>query len=143
MIKATAHYKAGHRSEPHEIEVPDDVDRVIDFLLSTTVEYHSAAMFFSMNRRTLPSGFPDHQFIIGINPENQMGAITFGYEAVNVATVGQVMSDDEVLYHIAGHEAFFPENSEIPIHLIRDAVKEFVFSGGDLPICVAWQPVLI
>ncbi|MGA5497774.1 Imm1 family immunity protein [Streptomyces cinereoruber] len=140
-MKAEAYYKSEHASAWQEIVTPEDVDRVIDFLLSSEKEYHSAAMFQSLKRQTLPSGHPDHQFIVGVNPGNQMGAITFGSGDHNLATVGDRESDDELFYHVAGHEAFFPEDAEIPVAFIRKAVKEFVFSGGELPRCVKWQPV--
>ncbi|WP_457541466.1 Imm1 family immunity protein [Streptomyces filamentosus] len=140
-IKARAHYKAGHLLQPQGIEKPEDVDRVIDFLLSAKEEYHSAAKFLSLNRDILPSGFPDHEFIVGINPTHGKGAIIFGYEEFNFATLGDTESAEEILYHVAGYEAYFPEKCELPVDHIREAVKEFVFSGGELPTCVTWQPV--
>ncbi|MGW5002530.1 Imm1 family immunity protein [Streptomyces hydrogenans] len=141
--KARAYYKSEHSSAWQEISTPADVDRVIDFLLSAEKEYHSAAMFQSLKRQTLPSGYPDHEFIVGVNSDTRKGAITFGYEEHSFATLAEAASGEEVLYHIAGNEAFFPENSEIPIDSLRNAVKEFVFSDGKLPTCVTWQPVLI
>ncbi|MFB7233728.1 Imm1 family immunity protein [Streptomyces sp. NPDC056269] len=140
-IKARAHYETGHWFQPQEIETPEDVDRVIDFLLSAKEEYHSAAKFLSLNRNILPSGFPDHEFIVGVNPVHRKGAIIFGYEAFNFATLGDSESGEEILYHVAGHEAYFPENCELPVDHIREAAKEFVFSGGELPTCVTWKPV--
>ncbi|WP_435190930.1 Imm1 family immunity protein [Streptomyces sp. bgisy126] len=141
-VKAEAYYKSEHASAWQEILGPEDVDRVIDFLLSFEKEYHSAAMFRSLKRQMLPSGNPDHQFIVGVNQGNQMGAITFSYGDRDFATVGDRESGDDLFCHVAGHEAFFPENAEIPVTSIRDAVKEFVFSNGELPGCVNWQPVV-
>ncbi|MGA5215409.1 Imm1 family immunity protein [Streptomyces cinereoruber] len=138
-VKAEAYYKSEHASAWQEIVDPEDVDRVIDFLLSSDKEYHSAAVFRSLKRQVLPSGEPDHQFIVGVNPGNQMGVIIFGCDDGDFATVGDGESDDELFYHVAGREAFFPENAEIPVASIRDAVKEFVFSDGGLPGCVNWQ----
>lgn len=140
-IKARAHYKAGHRFKPQEIETPEDVDRVIDFLLSGEEEYHSAAKFLSLSRQVLSSGFPDHEFIVGVNPAHHKGAIAFGYENYSLVTVGDSESTEEILYHVAGHEAYFPESCELPVDRIRNAVKEFVFSGGERPTCVTWKPV--
>ncbi|MFC3572801.1 Imm1 family immunity protein [Streptomyces yaanensis] len=31
------------------------------------------------------------------------------------------------------------ESPEIPIDLVRQVVKEFVFSGGIRPTCIEWQ----
>ncbi|WP_306328875.1 Imm1 family immunity protein [Streptomyces venezuelae] len=140
-VEARAYYKSEHTSAWQEIAAPEDVDHVIDFLLSSEKEYHSAAMFRSTKRQTLPSGHPDHEFIVGVNSDSQMGAITFSYDDRNFATVGASESVDELFYQVAGHEAFFPENAEIHIDLIRKAVKEFVFSGGELPTCITWQSV--
>ncbi|MFJ9025960.1 Imm1 family immunity protein [Streptomyces sp. NPDC102259] len=33
----------------------------------------------------------------------------------------------------------FPEDSEIPIALVRQAVKEFLTSEGKRPTCIQWQ----
>ncbi|MEU2510287.1 Imm1 family immunity protein [Streptomyces sp. NPDC007863] len=139
--KAKAYFKSEHTSAWEEISTPEDVNRVIDYLLFGDKEYHSAAKFCSLKRMALPSGSPDHEFIVGVNPESKMGAITFSFDNHDLASVGETGSHEELFYHVAGHEAFFPENAEVPIALIRDAVKEFVLSGGELPTCITWQPV--
>ncbi|MEW1903456.1 Imm1 family immunity protein [Streptomyces sp. NPDC086147] len=137
--RAEAHYKDDHGNGPDEIETPEDVDRMIDHLLSGE-EFRTAAKVVSTDRRTLPSGSPDHEFIIGVNPELRRGAISFGYEEGTYVTAGDLRDGCEPLYHVAGHEAYFPENCEIPLDLVRATVKQFVFSGGNRPDCVDWKP---
>ncbi|MEU5083618.1 MULTISPECIES: Imm1 family immunity protein [Streptomyces] len=45
----------------------------------------------------------------------------------------------EVCYSIMGSATEFPSCSEIPISLVRQAVKEFLLSGGRQPTCIEWQ----
>ncbi|MFB7234858.1 Imm1 family immunity protein [Streptomyces sp. NPDC056269] len=138
--RAEAHYRSEHKSTPDRLQTPEDVDRMIDSLL-TGEKFHTLARVVSENRQMLPSGFPDHEFMVGVNADRQMGAITFGCEEGSFSTVSDPESDDEPVYHLAGHDFYFPESCEIPLTLIRDAVKEFIFSGGKRPSCVAWKPV--
>lgn len=47
--------------------------------------------------------------------------------------------DGQVAYCAIGHRREFPDHSEIPVDLVRQAVKEFLISGGQRPECVQWQ----
>jgi hypothetical protein len=40
---------------------------------------------------------------------------------------------------LLGHVREFMPGSEIPIDLVRQAVKEFLGSGGQVPTCIEWQ----
>jgi hypothetical protein len=57
----------------------------------------------------------------------------------NVVTLGSPEGRGEVSYFIVGNATEFPDRSEIPIDLVRRAVKEFMVSGGQRPMCVQWQ----
>lgn len=139
VTRAEAYYRREHRESPAVIETAEDVDRMIDYLLSGE-EWHTAASVGSTDRPLLPSGSTDHEFLVGVSPQKVAGVITFGCGGQTLATLGAVDSGDELRYHIAGHDYYFPGNSEIPLDRVREAVKEFVFSGGQRPTCVDWQP---
>ncbi|SEB57702.1 Immunity protein Imm1 [Streptomyces sp. TLI_105] len=140
-IKAEAYYESEHSSDPAKIEAPEDVDRVIDKLL-TGEKFHTLAKLFSTERPMLPSGFPDHEFMVGVDSSLQVGALTFGDENGSFTTVGGPGSREEPAYHFMGHRHEFPENCEVSLDLIRKAVKEFVLSGGKRPECVDWKKIL-
>lgn len=140
IVKARveARYQQGHGLQPKLINTPDDVDELIDALLNGPA-HHSMAELHSLEREKLPSGFFDHELLVGVYATLQIGAITFMDESGNHDTVGDSESREDPVYHFAGHMTEFPERSEIPLELVRQTVKEFVSSGGHRPECVAWK----
>lgn len=115
-----------------------DVDKLIDGLLAGE-EFHNLAQLHSLDRELLPSGYPDHELLVGIDRSVQVGVLEFMDAGGNVVTLGPATGRGEVIYHIAGNPTEFPDRSEVSVELIRQAVKEFVMSGGQRPTCVQWQ----
>lgn len=138
MRGAEVYYRRGHREDPLVLSASDDVDRLIDSLL-TGEEFHNLAHLNSLDRERLPSGDPDHELLVGVNRTLPVGVLEFMDASGNVVTLGHEMGRGEVTYHIAGNPTEFPGRAEVPIELIRQAVKEFVTSGGQRPACVRWQ----
>jgi Immunity protein Imm1 len=116
----------------------DDVDRLIDSLLAGE-EFHNLAELHSLDRELLPSGFPDHELLVGVSRTCPVGVLEFMDASGNFVTLGQETGRGVVNYHIAGNPTEFPDRAEVPVELIRQAVKEFVTSGGQRPACVEWQ----
>jgi Immunity protein Imm1 len=46
---------------------------------------------------------------------------------------------EERSYFYMGHWRGFPANSEIPLDLVRAAIKEFMATDGARPECIRWQ----
>jgi hypothetical protein len=65
------------------------------------------------------------------------GALNLADEG-NLATSGE-LDRGVVEYILLGHAKEFVPRSEIPLALVRDAVKEFLATGGRLPTCIDWQ----
>lgn len=81
-------YRRGHSNDPEIIRSEEGVDALIDLLLASTEE-QKAALVYSLQRPSLPSGYPDHEFCIGVNSELMVGAATFmGAAAGNLTSVG-------------------------------------------------------
>jgi hypothetical protein len=137
-FKAQAYYRQQHADEPAVICSPEDVDTLIDSL-AFGAEFESMAVLQSLQRETLPSGFPDHEFLVGVNRERQAGVVSFIDDKNYVSISPSVARSEEVVYHIAGNPTEFPAAAEIPLPLVREAVKEFLLSGGQRPTCVEWQ----
>jgi hypothetical protein len=116
----------------------EDVDVMIEALLAGPA-FHNMAQVHSVERQKLPSGAFDHELLVGVDAHLQVGAVTFMDGSGNYATVGNSGSREDPVFHIMGHMTEFPEESEISIELVRQAVKEFVSSGGCRPECVAWK----
>ncbi|WP_306324578.1 Imm1 family immunity protein [Streptomyces venezuelae] len=136
-----ARYRRADMHEPVLVSTEDDVDGLVDALLAGP-PFHDAAHLVSRARPMAVPGFPDHELYVGVNRGCQVGALVLSApEAGFVASVGVLGSRREVVYHVAGQWTEFPADSEIPLGLVRSAVKEFLHSGGGVPTCVVWKPI--
>ncbi|MCN9244919.1 Imm1 family immunity protein [Streptomyces sp. RY43-2] len=134
--RAEAYYRKEH-ADGRVIVTPDDADALVDALLAGR-DSENMAELHSLERPTLPSGFPDHEFLVGVDKELQVGVLSFMDESGNVVSLGTSGRRGGVSYFIAGNETEFPGYSEIAIDLVRRAVREFI-SSGRRPTCVQWQ----
>lgn len=133
-----AYFRKEHGDRRVLLETPEDVDAMIDSLLGGS-NFENLAELHCLGRELLPSGFPDHELLVGANPELQVGVLEFMDADGNVVSRGSLEGRGEVPYFIVGNPTEFPEYSEIPIALVRQAVKEFLASGGQRPTCIEWQ----
>ncbi|TDD89288.1 hypothetical protein E1293_04950 [Actinomadura darangshiensis] len=116
----------------------EDVDAVINDLLAGSADQNMAEPH-SLERSLLPSGFPDHELLVGVDSTHQVGALEFMDADGNVVSHGLPGGRDVASYFIVGNEVEFPDHSEVPVDLVRRAVKEFLLSGGQRPTCVQWR----
>ncbi|MCA2216319.1 Imm1 family immunity protein [Jidongwangia harbinensis] len=133
-----ARYRRGHAQAPALLRSPDDVDAMIDALLAGP-EDENLAQLHSLERDTLLSGSPDHELLVGVDRTLQVGILTFMDAGGNWVTVGSPGSRDDVDYFILGHWTDLPGRSEVPLELVRRAVKEFCVVRGQRPACVRWD----
>ncbi|MFE7713190.1 Imm1 family immunity protein, partial [Streptomyces sp. NPDC057486] len=127
-----------HTGEPMAIYSSEDVDAMIDYLASGE-ESETMAALYSKQRELLPSGFPDHEFLVGVNEERQVGIVSFIDDKNYLSTGDLEGQGEEVVYHFVGNPRELPASAEIPLPLVREAVKEFLLSGGQKPACIEWQ----
>lgn len=121
------------------ISTPSEIDGLIDELMTGPAD-HNVAQVYSLNRPLLASGYPDHELMIGVDRERQKGIIALmNPDEGNIFTVGDDGDSRDVAYFLAGHRMEYPPGIEIPLNLVRDAVKEFLATGGRTPRCVRWQ----
>lgn len=134
--------EARHRREqarsPEILSTPEDVDVLIDALLASPVD-ENLAQLHSLQRPLLPPGYPDHELLVGAKADLQVGVLAFMDHEGNVVTLGPAEARSNVVYCLGGEITEFPDRSEVPVGLIRRAVKEFLESGGLRPNCVEWQ----
>jgi hypothetical protein len=132
-------YRQEHAEKPVIVRSGEDVDELINALLAGPA-YHNLAQLHSMERPMLPSGYPDHELLMGIDASLRVGVLAFmDAEVGNVVTLGPSEGRGEVSYFIMGQVTEFPDRSEIPIEFVGRAVKEFLVFGGQRPACVQWQ----
>jgi hypothetical protein len=129
-------YRPEHIGKLEVITTLAGVDTMIDALLAGP-ENENLAQVFSRERPLLPAGVHDHELLAGVDKDRMVGVLAFRDDG-NWASLGSE-GRGIVLYYITGHPAEFPDRSEIPVDLARQAVKEFLVSGGQRPECVQWQ----
>jgi len=138
VFRVEARYLREHGRNPAILRTQDDVDALIDWLLAAPAD-HKLAQLHSQQRQLMPSGYPDHELLVGVDQASNTGALEFYDDRGNVVTLGPPESRTEVAYSISGHHTEFPPHCEIPIGLICQAVEEFCSSSGMRPTCVEWQ----
>ncbi len=135
--KVQAYYRREHGDNPVLIQSPSDVDSLIDVLLASRPSENLAALH-SLERPLMPAGVPDHELLVGVDGDLQVGVLSFMDDG-NFVSLDSSKGRGEISYSIMGNATEFPSRSEIPIALVRQAVKEFLSSGGQRPTCIQWQ----
>ncbi|MFD5922530.1 Imm1 family immunity protein [Kitasatospora sp. NPDC058201] len=133
-------YRSGHGANSLIVTTIDGLDAVVDDLLAGGDIYCTMAEVYSLDRELMPSGFPDHFFAVCVNADLGVGLVSYADENGNVTSVGSPETRIQPAYHMVGHMTSFADHSEIPIPLVRQALRDFFTSGGRRPECVAWQP---
>ncbi|MCX5397481.1 Imm1 family immunity protein [Streptomyces sp. NBC_00102] len=141
--RAEARYRVESGDKPEILYAPEDIDPVIDKLLvdQSGPIRETLAQIHSLEREVLPSGYPDHELMVGVDRDLQVGVLSFMDGSGNSVTLGAPEGRNDPAYYIQGHMTEFPACSEIPISLVRQAAREFISSGGQRPACVNWQPL--
>lgn len=137
MRGMAAYYRNEHGESPVALRSPEDVDNLIDELLASD-RSEDMAVLHSLERPLMPAGVPDHELMVGADGGLRGGVLAFMDDG-NFVSLGPGGGRGEVIYSIMGNVAEFPERSEIPIMLVRQAVKEFLSSAGKRPACIEWQ----
>ncbi|MGW2180839.1 Imm1 family immunity protein [Streptomyces sp. NPDC001732] len=136
--RVQAYYREEHADEPSVVRTSEDADVLID-ALATGPEFENLAVLHSSERELLPSGFPDHEFMVGVDGKRQVGVLSFVDEKDFLSLGSSGSRGAEVVYFVVENPTEFPETAEIPLALVRQAAKEFLSSGGQRPTCVQWQ----
>ena len=135
--RVQAYYRREHGDNPVLLHSASDVDALIDVLLLSRPSENLAALH-SLERPLMPAGVPDHELMVGADGDLQVGVLSFMDDG-NFVSLDSSEGRGEISYSIIGNATEFPNYSEIPISLVRQAVKEFLSSGGQRPTCVQWQ----
>ncbi|MGY4744144.1 Imm1 family immunity protein [Streptomyces sp. ATMOS53] len=135
--RVQAYYRREHGDNPVLLQSESDVDALIDALLLSRPSENLAALH-SLERPLMSAGVADHELMVGADGDLQVGVLSFMDDG-NFVSLDSSKGRGEISYSIMGKATEFPKCSEIPIALVRQAVKEFLSSGGQRPTCVQWQ----
>ncbi|MFI5708969.1 Imm1 family immunity protein [Kribbella sp. NPDC051620] len=135
-----AFYKNGEG--PTLIDTPADVDALIDAVLAEPFE-NSVITLYSTARTLMESGVPDHEMRIAIFAEAKVGGIRYagddGTTEGSWYVPGQPSRREEVFYYYQGHDQGWPQDSEVTIDQVRQAVREFIQTAGERPAGFEWK----
>lgn len=134
---AEAVFNEEHLERPLLLDSPEAVDLLIEGL-SAGHRLCNMARLFSLDRTLLSSGGPDHEFLVGIDSDAQIGIVAFA-DGEGSYVPSSVAEKEEMTYMMLAYPRNFLASPEIPIDLVREATKEFVLSGGLRPVCIEWQ----
>jgi hypothetical protein len=120
-----------------------DIDQFVAELLEAGWEYTSASVYAMPEDGATK---PDHQMIIGADKTTGLGAVRYsggeaipGDDATEWFSQGNQVNPDgvEFAYFGTGHD--WPDDSEVPLDVVKHAMAELLVSGGKRPGCVTWQ----
>ena len=80
-----AQYRPEHGDAPQILASHEDVDALVDHPLGEDF-YHTVAALYAVERPHLPSGVPDHEMCLAVDPILKVGALTFMDETGNWAS---------------------------------------------------------
>jgi hypothetical protein len=134
---AKAYFKHGHGDDPVLIDSPEDLDGLIDTLLTEPFAHSIAALY--VNERPLTNlGLPDHEVRIAVDEDGKVGGFRYIGDGASWYVAGQQSQRDEVFYYYQGSDEGFPRDSEITLDVLRATTKEFLALGGARPVGVEW-----
>ena len=137
---ASAYYRPGHGETPVLLTTPEDIDTMIDDLLSD-LEGDNSVASLHINERPLGNlDMPDHQLRIAVDAQREVGALRYVGDRQAWYVPGTTNPADEVEYFFTGHDEAWPQDSDTTIDTIRAAAKEFLASGGERPASADWAP---
>jgi hypothetical protein len=136
MVTVKAYYRHEHGDEPVLVETAADADALVDALLAEPYDNSVAALY--VEGRLNEAGVPDHELLVAVNHEDKVGGLRFMGDGGTYFSAGSPSRHDEVVYYYMGSEREFPHASEIPVDVVKQAVRDFLENQGHRPTGVAW-----
>ncbi|MFG2919710.1 Imm1 family immunity protein [Kitasatospora sp. NPDC048298] len=136
--RAELRYRDGRIVEPDYLNSVDEVDSLIDELL-TGPAHENLAQIIHLDRPLMRPEWPDHELLIGVDRAVNLGVVAFTDSEGSVISAGSPETRAAPVYYLAGHWTELSDQVEIPIDIVRNALKEFLISGGKRPTCVPWK----
>lgn len=134
----TAYYRHEHHDNPVTLHTSADTDALVDALLAEPVANRTATLYHQDRPRNV-AGVPDHELLVAVDPDTSTGALRYSGDGGSWYSRGDSDKVGTVLYYYAGSDNEFPADAELPLHLVRAAVVEFLTTGGQRPTGTAWQ----
>ncbi|GAB3832788.1 Imm1 family immunity protein [Kribbella italica] len=139
MANVEAYYKNGAGATM--LSSAADVDALVDAVLAEPFE-NSVIALYSNDRPQTEQGYPDHELRIALYAEAKVGGIRYAGSDRTARGVwyvpGAVSERDEPFYYYQGHDEGWPQDSEVSIEQVRQAIRQFVEDNGARPSGPEW-----
>jgi hypothetical protein len=129
-------YYLPEQDSPIVVSTMEEVDALIDRVRAESPSAAPILMDVHLSGNPAPQGLD-----VGISTD--CGVIRYSGRdwPRGVMSTGEKRTDQtERPYFYMGHWRKFTASAEIPLDVIREAVKEFLVTDGARPTCVQWQP---
>lgn len=139
MLRGTeAVFTEEHLDTPVLLDSAQAVDAMVDALIAGG-PLRNTAQLISLDRPMLSSGWPDHEFQVGVGAGGRFGILSYNTGEEGALIPAGEATAPVATYMLVTYPREFLEPTEVPIGLVRQAVKEFVLSGGLRPTCLEWR----
>lgn len=135
---AEVYYLHEHDGHPVIVRTDDEVDAFVNALLTQPPSNSMANLYIVERPHT--NGYPDDELGVGVYADGGVGGLWYFGDGGTWHSLGAESSRGEVVYFYMGNDTQFPIDSEIPLSVVRQGIKEFLVTGGHRPTCVSWQP---
>ncbi len=132
VLEASYKHGAGVRL----LRTDDDVDGFLAELLDAGPDYQSATIY-AVDEAADED--PTHELVIGVDQATELGAVRYAGDEGEWFSRGDRVNPDGVRYLYYGTAHDFPADSEVPLDLVRTALRELLANEGKRPESVQWQ----
>ncbi len=129
-------YLHEHEDAPITVATAAEVDSLIERVRAESPRTAPILMDIHLSGDPFTQGLD-----VGVRDDSGIVRYSGGKWPRGVISVGSDVSRTaEVAYFYMGNWRGFPPNSELPLALVRQAIKEFMDTNGERPECIRWQP---
>ncbi|KOV79882.1 hypothetical protein ADL03_35620 [Nocardia sp. NRRL S-836] len=114
----------------------DDIDSFLAELLGAGPDYRSATIY-AVDEAAAED--PSHELVIGVDEATALGAVRYAGDDGEWFSKGEKINPDGVRFTYYGTAHEYPADSEVPLDVVRQALRELLANEGKRPECVTWQ----
>lgn len=125
-----------HGTDVTLMRTDDDIDGFVAELLNAGPDYQSATVY-AVDESA--DDDPAHELVVGVDQTTALGAVRYAGDDGEWFSKGERVNPNGVrhLYFGTAHE--FPADSEVPLDLVRQALRELLANEGSRPESLSWQ----
>ena len=118
------------------LRTDDDIDGFLAELLNAGPDYQSATVY-AVDESADED--PTHELVVGVDQATALGAVRYAGDVGEWFSKGEQVNPDGVRYLYFGTAHEFPADSEVPLDLVRQALRELLANEGTRPESLTWQ----